>query len=79
VRAFLAEDRARDGRLRQTIRALADADLRLHVTAERLQIHPNTARYRLRRVQERSGRDPRRVADLIELLVAIALEDRSDG
>jgi hypothetical protein len=26
-------------------------------------------------VQERSGRDPRRVADLIELLVAIALED----
>src|SRR4051794_139747 len=79
VRAFLAEDRARDGRLRETIRALADADLRLHVAAERLQIHPNTARYRLRRVQERSGRDPRRVADLIELLVAIALEDRSDG
>ncbi|HEY7073866.1 MAG TPA: helix-turn-helix domain-containing protein [Solirubrobacteraceae bacterium] len=75
VREFLAEDRARDGRLRETIRALADADLRLHVAAERLQIHPNTARYRLRRVQERSGRDPRRVADLIELLVAIALED----
>jgi diguanylate cyclase with GGDEF domain/PucR-like helix-turn-helix protein len=75
VRAFLAEDRARDGRLRETIRALADSDLRLHIAAEQLQIHPNTARYRLRCVQERSGRDPRRVADLIELLVAMALEE----
>jgi hypothetical protein len=75
LRAFLADDRARGGVLRATIRALAAADLRLSGAAERLQVHPNTARYRLRRIEERTGRTPRRVEDLIELLVAIALED----
>jgi sugar diacid utilization regulator len=77
VRRFLAEDRARGGHLRDTIRALADADLKLCAAAELLQVHPNTAQYRLRRIEERSGRNPRRVADLIELLVAIALDERA--
>jgi PucR C-terminal helix-turn-helix domain/GGDEF-like domain len=77
VRRFLAEDRARGGHLRDTIRALADADLKVCAAAERLQVHPNTAQYRLRRVEERSGRNPRRVGDLIELLVAIALDEPS--
>ena len=75
VRAFLAEDRVRGGRLRDTIRAIADSDLKLRPAAARLQIHPNTAQYRLRRVEERSGRNPRRVNDLIDLLVAMALEE----
>ena len=76
IRAFLADDRARGGHLRATIQALADADLKLRPAAERLQIHPNTAQYRLRRIEERSGRNPRRVGDLVELLVAISLEER---
>jgi sugar diacid utilization regulator len=38
-------------------------------------VHPNTAQYRLRRVQERSGRNPRRIADLLDLLVAMTLDD----
>jgi DNA-binding PucR family transcriptional regulator len=76
VRAFLDEDRARGGVLTATIRAFADADLNLRVAAERLQIHPNTAHYRLRRIEERTGRSPRRFADLFDLLVAIALDDR---
>lgn len=75
LRAFLDEDRARGDVLTQTIRAVATADLNLRVAAERLQVHPNTAQYRLRRIEERTGRNPRRIADLLELLVAIALDD----
>jgi DNA-binding PucR family transcriptional regulator len=75
LRSFLAEDRARGGALRETIRALAAADLCLNAAAERLQVHPNTAKYRLARIEERTGRNPRRVADLLELLTAMELED----
>jgi sugar diacid utilization regulator len=71
--AFLAEDQARGGVLVDTIRAFAGADLSLRVAAERLHVHPNTAHYRLRRIEQRTGRSPRRIADLIELLAAIAL------
>jgi sugar diacid utilization regulator len=73
--AFLVEDRARGGVLADTIRAFADADLSLRVAAQRLHIHPNTAHYRLKRIEQRTGRNPRRIADLIELLAAIALEE----
>jgi PucR-like helix-turn-helix protein/diguanylate cyclase with GGDEF domain len=75
VRAFLDEDRRRGCALTATIRAFAAADLNLRVAAERLQVHPNTAQYRLRRIEERSGRNPRKLADLLDLLVAIALDD----
>jgi DNA-binding PucR family transcriptional regulator len=60
--------------LRDTVHALAAADLQLGAAARLLQVHPNTASYRVSRIEERTGRNPRRVADLIELLVAIALE-----
>jgi hypothetical protein len=79
LRAFLVEDRGRGGVLVDTTRAFADADLNLRVTAERLRVHPNTAQYRLRRVEERTGRNPRRIADLVDLLVAIALVDLPDA
>jgi sugar diacid utilization regulator len=72
---FLAEDRLRGSVLAATIRAFADADLSLRLAAERLHVHPNTAHYRLRRIEERTGRNPRRIADLIELLAAIALDE----
>lgn len=75
LRAFLAEDRARGGALVETTRAFAAADLNLKVAAARLRVHPNTAQYRLRKVEERTGRNPRRIADLLDLLVAIALVD----
>jgi sugar diacid utilization regulator len=45
------------------------------VAAERLQVHPNTAQYRLRRIEERTGRNPRRIGELLDLLVAMALDD----
>jgi hypothetical protein len=77
VREFLEEDRARGGVLTATIRAFADADLKINGAAEHLQVHPNTAQYRLRRIEERTGRNPRQIADLLDLLFAIALEERS--
>ncbi|QYC45612.1 carbohydrate diacid transcriptional activator CdaR [Nonomuraea coxensis DSM 45129] len=75
VTALLEEDRARGGVLTATIRAFAAADLNLRTAAERLQIHPNTAQYRMRRIQQRTGRSLRSIEDLVELLVAIALQD----
>jgi sugar diacid utilization regulator len=72
---FLAEDRLRGSVLAGTIRAFANADLSVRLAAEGLHVHPNTAHYRLRRIEERTGRNPRRIADLIELLAAIALDE----
>lgn len=77
LRAFLDADLARGGLLSSTVEAFARADLNLRVAAEQLHVHPNTAQYRLRRIEERTGRNPRRVADLLDLLIAIALERRS--
>ncbi|MQA75820.1 MAG: transcriptional regulator [Solirubrobacterales bacterium] len=78
LRQFLDEDRARGGVMTATIRAFAEDDLNLRAAAQRLQIHPNTAQYRMRRIAERSGRNPRHISDLLDLLVAIALDD-SEG
>lgn len=77
VRALIEEDRARGGALVTTIRAFAASDLNLRATAAHLRVHHNTAQYRLRRITERTGRNPRRIADLIDLLVAIALADQA--
>ncbi|QLY31751.1 helix-turn-helix domain-containing protein [Nocardia huaxiensis] len=75
IEALLAEDRTRGGALADTIRAFADADLNLREAADALCVHHNTAKYRLGRIQELTGRNPRRVKDLVELLVAIDLQD----
>ncbi|MFF4255391.1 PucR family transcriptional regulator [Streptomyces sp. NPDC001663] len=75
VRALLEEDRRRGDTLAATIRAFAEADLNLRLAADRLRVHHNTAHYRLRRIEERTGRNPRRIADLLELLVALAIRD----
>ncbi|WP_431950433.1 PucR family transcriptional regulator [Nocardia lijiangensis] len=73
IAAALAEDRMRGGMLADTIRAFAAADMNLREAADGLRIHHNTAKYRLRRIQELTGRNVRSVNDLVELLVAIEL------
>ncbi|MBY8840613.1 CdaR family transcriptional regulator [Streptomyces sp. SP2-10] len=78
VRGLLEDDRRRGDTLAATIRAFADADLNLRLAAERLRVHHNTAHYRLRRIEERTGRNPRRIADLLELLVALAIRDGAE-
>jgi len=56
-----------------TLRTFAAMDLNATRTAPALNVHPNTVRYRLDRVQELTNRDPRRFLDLVDLLTAVAL------
>jgi PucR-like helix-turn-helix protein/diguanylate cyclase with GGDEF domain len=54
-----------------TVNAYVAEDLSVARTARRLQLHPNTVRYRLDRIAELTGRDPRRLSDTIELLCVL--------
>lgn len=84
VRRFIAEDIREGGPLIATLEAYVAADLNASQAAERLHIHVNTAHYRLGRIAERTGRNLRRVPDLIEILIAarfaeVQLRDRPGG
>jgi hypothetical protein len=59
-----------------TLRAWFDADGSAAETGKRIYVHPNTVRYRLRRLQEHTGRsldDPKAVAELLAALDALRL------
>ena len=66
-----------EGALAATLRAYAECDMNVARAAERLVVHPNTVHYRLRRVAEATGSDPRRFGDLVELLLALRLGESS--
>jgi sugar diacid utilization regulator len=71
TRRFLDDDRAHGGTLAATLLEYVASDFNAHAAARRLHIHPNTARYRLARIQERTNADLRRVTDVIDLVIAI--------
>ncbi len=73
VRSFIAEDLERDGALVDTVLAYAESDMNLARAAARLHIHVNTARYRLSRIAERTGCEPRSVGDMLDLVLAIKM------
>jgi sugar diacid utilization regulator len=75
IARFVAEDRAHGGMLIRTLAAYAEADLNAKAASEALLIHVNTAHHRLGRIAERTGRDLRRLSDVIDLLIAIRLTD----
>ena len=56
-----------------TVTAFADADMNIARTAATLSVHPNTVRYRLARINETTGHDPRTFTGLTELLCIIEL------
>jgi acyl-CoA synthetase (AMP-forming)/AMP-acid ligase II len=61
-----------------TLRAWFDAGGSAAETGKRIYVHPNTVRYRLRRLQEHTGRsldDPRAVAELLAALDALRLDE----
>ncbi|MEU6802678.1 PucR family transcriptional regulator [Streptomyces neyagawaensis] len=71
VLALPPQDRTR---LLETLRHWFAAGGRAQDTAERMFLHPNTVRYRLRRIEELTGRplsDPRTLADLGAALEAL--------
>jgi hypothetical protein len=73
VRRFVAEDAAAGGTLIATLVEFAACDLNAKTAADRLHLHVNTAYYRLERIAERTGCDLRRLADVMELLIAVRL------
>jgi len=73
IRRFVTEDAAAGGSLITTLAAYADCDLNATVAAERLHLHVNTAYYRLERIADRTGCDLRRLADVMELLIAVKI------
>lgn len=73
VARFVADDAAAGGTLIATLTEYAACDLNAKTAARRLHLHVNTAYYRLERIAERTGCDLRRLADVVELLIAIRL------
>ena len=68
-------DALMDSALRSTLQAYIDADLNVAATASALVMHPNSVRYRLRRIGQMTGRDPRKLSDLLELATAARVID----
>jgi hypothetical protein len=73
-----------DAAMAATVEALFAADLNVADAAKRLSLHPNSLRYRIKRIADVTGRDPRRLDDLLELVAAARLSghpvtSRSDG
>jgi hypothetical protein len=78
----IAEEIDLDGRetadaMRTTLHAYADASMNLTRAAEALHVHPNTLRYRLGRIRERSGRDPYDFNQLVDLICLLDLLDEA--
>ena len=64
---------------RATLRYFALANLNAEQAARALGVHANTVTYRLRKVQELTGLDVRRLEDLIDLLAGMRILDLTDG
>ena len=63
------------GTLLETLRVYLNSDLDVNATAETLYVHPNTVRYRLRRIGELTGHDPQRFSGQVELLTIARLAE----
>jgi sugar diacid utilization regulator len=75
LRPLREYDRLHHADLIETLRAYLVANTNLTRTARWLMVHPNTAAYRLRRIHELTGRDPRAVEELLVLFLALKLAE----
>jgi sugar diacid utilization regulator len=75
LKPLLEYDRLHHAELGETLRAYLAADTNLTKSAELLMVHPNTVVYRLRRIRELTGRDPRSVDELMILFLALKLAE----
>lgn len=71
-------DRRRNAALVETLDAYVQSGSNIAEAAKRIFIHPNTVIYRLRRIEEISGFDPREARGLLVLSLAL-LTDRLSG
>jgi hypothetical protein len=79
VRNFVEDDAGHGSVLSDTLLAYVACDLSVKLAAERLFVHPNTAHYRLAKIEDRTGCDVRRLADVQLLTIAIRLQRRPGG
>jgi PucR C-terminal helix-turn-helix domain/GGDEF-like domain len=75
----LREADAKSGDLSRTIHAFADCDLNVKRTARSLKLHTNTVYFRLNRVMQLTGVDPRSFSGASLLLAALRLHDAKVG
>jgi DNA-binding PucR family transcriptional regulator len=75
IRPMIQYDRTHQSALVTTLRTYLDAGLNLTRTANALFVHANTVVYRLRRIRELSGRDPRNPDDVLILSLAIKFDE----
>jgi DNA-binding PucR family transcriptional regulator len=68
-----------NGALLETLRAYLDCDLDVRRAADALYVHPNTVRYRLRRISELTGLDTQSFSGMVELLTIARLTEPSAG
>ena len=68
-----------NGALMETLRTYLDSDLDIARTAEALYVHPNTVRYRLRRIADLTGLDAQRFSGQVELLTIARLSETPPG
>lgn len=76
-RALLELDR--EGTASETLLAYVAADLSINGAAQRLSVHPNTVRYRLRRLSEATGLDYRSFAGLMDIVTVIRAAREDDS
>jgi hypothetical protein len=57
----------------ETIRAFSNADLNVTKAAEQLHVHPNTVRYRLQQIANKTGHDPRTFTGLVDLICILEM------
>jgi DNA-binding PucR family transcriptional regulator len=60
----------------ETFRLWQESDASMSATAEALACHPNTVRYRLRRIEQRTGRSLSRPRDVAELCLVFEVQRR---
>jgi sugar diacid utilization regulator len=73
IRGFVEEDVDGGGLLTTTLLEYVAADLNATVAAERLYVHVNTVRYRLKKIAERTGCDLRRLSEVLDLVIAVQI------
>ena len=77
LEAFERADKRARGRLSDTLRAYADADMNVLQAAKRLAIHPNTIYARAQKISDITGKSLLSYHDLTELLLATEYQQHS--
>jgi hypothetical protein len=76
VRGFVEDDARQGSVLSDTLLAYVACDLSVKLAAEQLFVHPNTAHYRLAKIEARTGCAVRNLRDVQLLTIAIRLQRR---